>query len=141
MKTNVTTSANRIINVLTKVYKKEVEKNLSNCSKSEILAKIEKNNILMLDAMKNQDFETAQNVAMENSNLLPVVNSAEFSEYRANIKDTDKDIILTVERVLAVEQLPIEELQSILQIVVKEANLILSQFETENETETETENK
>lgn len=135
MKTNVTTSANRIINVLTKVYKKDVEKNLSSCSKAEILAKIEKNNILMLDAMKKQDFETAQNVATENSNLLPVVNSAEFSEYKAKIKDTEKDFSLIVERVLTVEQLPIEELQSILQIVVKEANLILSQFETENETE------
>lgn len=141
MKTNICISANRIVNVLTKVYKKEVEKNLSNCSKSEILAKIEKNNILMLDAMKNQDFETAQNVATENSNLLPVVNSAEFSEYKANIKDTDKDIILSVERILSVEQLPIEELQSILQIVVKEANLILAQFETENENENENENK
>ena len=135
MKTNVTTSANRIINVLTKVYKKDVEKNLSSCSKAEILAKIEKNNILMLDAMKKQDFETAQNVATENSNLLPVVNSAEFSEYKAKIKDTEKDFSLIVERVLTVEQLPIEELQSILQIVVKEANLILSQFETENENE------
>ena len=134
MKTNICTSANRIINVLTKVYKKEVEKNLSNCSKSEILAKIEKNNILMLDAMKNNDFATAQNVATENANLLPVVNSSEFSEYKANIKDTDKDIILSVERILSIEQLPIEELQSILQIVVKEANLILSQFATdENE--------
>lgn len=137
METNVTTSANRIINVLTKVYKKDVEKNLSACSKSEILAKIEKNNILMLDAMKKQDFETAQNVATENSNLLPVVNSAEFSEYKAKIKDTEKDFSLIVERVLTVEQLPIEELQSILQIVVKEANLILSQFETENENENE----
>lgn len=135
MKTNICTSANRIINVLTKVYKKEVEKNLSNCSKTEILAKIEKNNILMLDAMKNSDFETAQNVATENAKLLPVVNSAEFSEYKANIKDTEKDFSLIVERVLTVEQLPIEELQSILQIVVKEANLILSQFETENENE------
>lgn len=135
MKTNVTTSANRIINVLTKVYKKDVEKNLSSCSKAEILAKIEKNNILMLNAMKKQDFETAQNVATENSNLLPVVNSAEFSEYKAKIKDTEKDFSLIVERVLTVEQLPIEELQSILQIVVKEANLILSQFETENENE------
>ena len=137
MKTNVTSSANRIIRVLTQVYKKEVEKNLSNCSKSEILAKIEKNNILMLDAMKSNDFETAQNVATENANLLPVVNSSEFSEYKANMKDTEKDIILTVERVLTVEQLPIEELQSILQIVVKEANLILSQFATENENENE----
>lgn len=135
MKTNICTSANRIINVLTKVYKKEVEKNLSNCSKAEILAKIEKNNILMLDAMKNNDFATAQNVATENANLLPVVNSAEFSEYKANIKDTEKDFSLIVERVLTVEQLPLEELQSILQIVVKEANLILSQFETENENE------
>lgn len=135
MKTNICTSANRIINVLTKVYKKEVEKNLSNCSKSEILAKIEKNNILMLDSMQKNDFATAQNVATENANLLPVVNSAEFSEYKAKIKDTDKDITLMVEKVLSVEQLPIEELQSILQIVVKEANLILSQFETENETE------
>lgn len=135
MKTNISTSANRIINVLTKTYKKEVEKNLSNCSKAEILAKIEKNNILMLDSMKNNDFATAQNVATENANLLPVVNSSEFSEYKASIKDTNNDIILTVERVLTVEQLPIEELQSILQIVVKEANLILSQFETENENE------
>lgn len=135
MKTNITLSANRIINVLTKVYKKDVEKNLSNCSKSEILAKIEKNNIAMLDAMKNNEFEKAQNIATENSNLLPVINSTEFSEYKAKIKDTDKDFTLIVERVLSVEQLPIEELQSILQIVVKEANLILSQFETENETE------
>lgn len=135
MKTNICTSANRIVNLLTKVYKKEVEKNLSNCSKSEILAKIEKNNILMLDAMKNNDLLTAQNVATENANLLPVVNSSEFSEYKANIKDTDRDTVLSVERILSVEQLPIEELQSILQIVVKEANLILSQFETENETE------
>lgn len=135
MKTNICTSANRIVNVLTKVYKKEVEKNLSNCSKAEILAKIEKNNILMLDAMKNNDFATAQNVATENANLLPVVNSTEFSEYKANIKDTEKDFPLIVERVLTVEQLPIEELQSILQIVVKEANLILSQFETETENE------
>ena len=141
MKTNICTSANRIVNVLTKVYKKEVEKNLSNCSKSEILAKIEKNNISMLDAIKNNDFATAQNVATENANLLPVVNSTEFSEYKANIKDTEKDITLTVERVLTVEQLPIEELQSILQIVVKEAYLILSQFETENENENENENK
>ena len=137
MKTNITLSANRIINVLTKVYKKDVEKSLSNCSKSEILAKIEKNNILMLDAMKNNEFEKAQNIATENSNLLPVINSAEFSEYKAKIKDTKKDFSLIVERVLTVEQLPMEELQSILQIVVKEANLILSQFETENENETE----
>lgn len=134
MKTNICTSASRIVNLLTKVYKKDVEKNLSSCSKSEILAKIEKNNILMLDAMKNNDFLTAQNVATENANLLPVVNSSEFSEYKANIKDTDRDIILSVERILSVEQLPIEEMQSILQIVVKEANLILSQFATdENE--------
>ena len=133
MKTNVTSSANRIINVLTKVYKKEIEKNLSNCSKSEILAKIEKNNISMLYAMKNNDFETAQNVATENANLLPVINSSEFSEYKAKIKDTENDIILTVERVLTVEQLPIEELQSILQIVIKEAQSILQQFpENEN---------
>ena len=137
MKTNICTSANRIVNVLTKVYKKEVEKNLSNCSKSEILAKIEKNNILMLDSMQKNDFATAQNVATENANLLPVVNSAEFSEYKAKIKDTDKDFTLIVERVLTVEQLPIEELQNILQIVIKEANLILSQFETETENETE----
>lgn len=137
MKTNVTTAANRIINVLTKVYKKEVEKNLSNCSKSEILAKIEKNNILMLESMQKNDFATAQNVATENANLLPVVNSAEFSEYKAKIKDTEKDFSLIVERVLTVEQLPIEELQNILQIVVKEANLILSQFETETENENE----
>lgn len=135
MKTNICTSANRIINILTKVYKKEVEKNLSNCSKSEILAKIEKNNIQMLDAMKNNEFDKAQKVATENANLLPVVNSAEFSEYKAKIKDTEKDFSLIVERVLTIEQLPIEELQSILQIVVKEANFILSQFETENENE------
>ena len=135
MKTNIYTSANRIIDVLTKIYKKEVEKNLSNCSRLEILAKIEKNQILSLDAMRQKDYDKAEEYATENANLLPVVNSAEFSEYKANIKDTDKDIILTVERVLTVEQLPIEELQSILQIVVKEANLILSQFATENENE------
>ena len=133
MRTNITSSANRIINLLTKVYKKEVDKNLSNCSKSEILAKIEKNNISMLESMQKNDFATAQNVATENANLLPVVNSPEFSEYKAQIKDTDKDIILSVERVLTVEQLPIEELQNILQIVVKEAQNILQQFPDENE--------
>lgn len=133
MKTNITISANRIINLITKAYKKEVDKNLSNCSKAEILAKIEKNNISMLESMQKNDFATAQSVATENAKLLPVVNSAEFSEYKAQIKDTDKDIILSVERVLAVEQLPIEELQSILQIVVKEAQNILQQFPDENE--------
>lgn len=135
MKTNICTSANRIINVLTKVYKKEVEKNLSNCSKTEILAKIEKNSILINDCIVKKEFEKIAIPSAENTSLSSAVSSSEFSEYKAKIKDTKDDILLTVERVLTVEQLPIEELQSILQIVVKEANLILSQFETENETE------
>lgn len=75
MKTNVTLSANRIINVLTKVYKKEVEKN----------------NIAMLDAMNNKDFETATNIATENANILPFVNSDDFSGKKASVKDTEKD--------------------------------------------------
>lgn len=135
MKTNICTSANRIINVLTKVYKKEVEKNLSNCSKSEILAKIEKNSILINDCITKKEFDKIAIPSAENTSLSSAVSSSEFSEYKAKIKDTKDDILLTVERVLTVEQLPIEELQSILQIVVKEANLILSQFETENENE------
>ena len=133
MKTNITTSSNRIINVLTKVYKKEVEKNISNCSRCELLAKIEKNNIAMLNAMTNKDFEKAQQIATENANILPFVNSDGFSGKKSSVKDTDKDFTLIVERVLTVEQLPIEELQSILQIVVKEAQNILQQFPDENE--------
>ena len=133
MKTNITLSANRIINVLTKVYKKEVEKKISSCSRLELLAKIEKNNISMLDAMNNKDFETATNIATENANILPFVNSEDFSGKKASVKDTEKDFALIVERVLTVEQLPIEELQNILQIVVKEAKNILQQFpENEN---------
>ena len=133
MKTNICTSANRIINVLTKVYKKDVEKNLSNCSKSEILAKIEKNSIWINDCIIKKEFDKIALPSAENTSLSAAVSSSEFSEYKAKIKDTKDDILLTVERVLTVEQLPIEELQSILQIVVKEANFILSQFETENE--------
>lgn len=132
MKTDITLSANRIINVLTKVYKKEVEKNISSCSRLELLAKIEKNNIAMLDAMKNNDFTTAQSVATENANLLPVVNSPEFSEYKAQIKDTEKDFTLIVERVFTIAQLPIEELQTLLDIILKEAKTIKQQTENEN---------
>lgn len=136
MRTNITLSANRIINVLTKVYKKEIEKNISSCSRLELLAKIEKNNILMLDCMQKNDFATAQDIATENANILPFVNSADFSGVKASVKDTEKDFVLTVERVLTVEQLQIEELQNILQIVVKEAQNILQQFpENENENE------
>ena len=124
MKTNVNISAKRIISVIEKRYIKETEKNLSSCSRSEILAKIEKNNILMLESMQKNDFETAQKVATENANLLPVVNSLEFSEYKAQIKDTDKDFILSVERVLNITQLPIEELQTLLDIILKEAKQI-----------------
>ena len=128
MKTNVTLSANRIMDVLTKVYIKEVEKNISSCSRLELLAKIEKNNIAMLNAMHSKDFETATNIATENANILPFVNSDDFSGKKSSVKDTEKDFPLIVERVLTVEQLPIEELQSILQIVVKEAQSILQQF-------------
>jgi hypothetical protein len=132
MKTNITYSADRIINIIEKVYTKDVEKNLSSCSKSEILAKIEKNNIAMLDAMKNNDFATAQNVATENANLLPVVNSPEFSEYKAQIKDTEKDFTLIVERVFSLAQLPTEEQQTLLDVILKEAKTIKQQSENTN---------
>lgn len=132
MKTNVNTSAKRIISVIKKRYIKEVEKSLSNCSKLEILAKIEKNNILMLDAMNNKDFETATKIATENANLLPVVNSVEFSEYKATIKDTEKDVILSVERVLTFTQLPSDEQETLINIILKEAEFIEAQT-TENE--------
>ena len=131
MKTNVNTSAKRIISIIKKRYTKEIEKNLSNCSKLEILAKIEKNNILMLDAMKKNDFEKAQKIATENANLLPVVNSIEFSDYKANIKDTEKDFILSVERVLTFTQLPNDEQETLIDIILKEAESIEAQT-TEN---------
>lgn len=124
MKTNINISANRIISIIEKIYTKEEKRNVSFCSRCELLAKIEKNNISMLDAMKSNDLEKAQQIAMENANILPIINAPDFAQTKANLRDTEKDFILSVERVFSLCQLPIEELQTLINIILKEAQQI-----------------
>ena len=101
---NILTNAKRIEKILSRQFDEIVEKKISSCSKAEILQLISKN--------------TTKLQAVEN-----------FSEYKAEIKDSEKDFSVNIERVTNLEQQPIEDLKRYLDICREEIVYIIEEIE------------
>ena len=110
---NILTNAKRIEKTLNRQFDEIVEKKISSCSKAEILQLISKNTT-KLQTVEN--LEDLRKINEENATLLTLITVENFSEYKAEIKDSEKDFSVNIERVTNLEQQPIEDLKRYLDI-------------------------
>lgn len=123
---NILTNAKRIEKTLNRQFDEVVEKKISSCSKAEILQLISKNTT-KLQTVEN--LEDLRKINEENATLLTLITVENFSEYKAEIKDSEKDFSVNIERVTNLEQQPIEDLKRYLDICRKEIQYIIEEIE------------
>lgn len=123
---NILTNAKRIEKTLNRQFDEIVEKKVSSCSKAEILQLISKNTT-KLQTVEN--LEDLRKINEENATLLTLITVENFSEYKAEIKDTKKDFSVNIERVTNLEQQPIEDLKRYLDICRKEIAYIIEELQ------------
>ena len=124
---NILINAKRIEKTLRRQFDEIVEKKISSCSKAEILQLISKNTT-KLQTVEN--LEDLRKINEENATLLTLITVENFSEYKAEIKDTKKDFTVNIERVTNLEQQPIEDLKRYLDICRKEIAYIIEELQT-----------
>lgn len=124
---NILTNAKRIEKTLNRQFNEIVEKKISSCSKAEILQLISKNTT-KLHTVEN--LEDLRKINEENATLLTLITVENFSEYKSEIKDSEKDFSVNIERVTNLEQQPIEDLKRYLDICRKEIAYIIEELQT-----------
>lgn len=124
---NILTNAKRIEKTLNRQFSENVEKRISSCSKAEILQLIYKNTTKLQTA---ENLEDLRKINEENTTLLTLITVENFSEYKAEIKDSAKDFSVNIERVTSLEQQPIEDLKRYLDICRKEITYIIEELQT-----------
>lgn len=124
---NILTNAKRIEKTLNRQFSENVEKKISSCSKAEILQLIYKNTTKLQTA---ENLEDLRKINEENATLLTLITVENFSEYKAEIKDSAKDFSVNIERVTNLEQQPIEDLKRYLDICRKEIAYIIEELQT-----------